>query len=51
MERREERKKKIDERKRQRDDERGRKKSQVAKAIPSSIREQVTNFQREIEKF
>lgn len=41
VERREERKKKIDERKRQRDDERNRKKAQVAKAIPSSIREQV----------
>lgn len=42
LERREERKKKIDERKRQRDDDRNRKKNQVVKAIPSSIREQVT---------
>ncbi|XP_037035929.1 regulator of nonsense transcripts 3A-like [Bradysia coprophila] len=40
VERREERKKKIDERKRQRDDDRNRKKNQVAKLIPSSIREQ-----------
>lgn len=44
VERREERKKKIDERKRQRDYERNRKKNQVAKAIPSSIREQVTSI-------
>lgn len=40
VERREERKKKIDERKRNRDEERNRKKNQVAKLIPSSIREQ-----------
>lgn len=42
VERREERKKKIDDRKRQRDEERNRKKNQVAKLIPSSIREQVS---------
>lgn len=44
VERREERKKKIDDRKRLRDDDRNRKKNQVAKSIPSSIREQVTDF-------